>query len=482
MHRSWLIASMATGVALTGAMLVLAGCGGGGGPITPPPDPDPGVSAEFLALLPAGQKGASYIGSANCKNCHEAGVDGAPKVDFTGFAATKHSQIGVGCEQCHGPSSNHQAAPSEDNILTHPSLSNAAVCGQCHGPMASDFKNSPHAHIVEDAVAGASKTCLRCHSAAMRADQIDAKLTAGATADEIDAAITALSTEKMAEYKESTEASHETASCANCHDPMKATTNMMWSNGKQAHLRYAETNADTTQVAPGALVKAYTTYNHSCANCHNGRGGNNTDAVLNTSTARPTYHDSNQYNMLMGFAGSELPNAPVVRQTAHASAAGQCAHCHMPNSKHTMTAAFDVSCAPCHTPGDAAARYAIRGAIEAQLVTLRTRLQNWSRTKFGDPDLWDYTSLVPVGKTAPSQTLVPIEVKRARHNYYFVLRDGSFGVHNSVYTRYLLTQANLNLDNIGATKMSGVKLSPAQIKSVLQFDAKKGRNSGAGEL
>jgi hypothetical protein len=87
-----------------------------------------------------------------------------------------------------------------------------------------------------------------------------------------------------------------------------------------------------------------------------------------------------------------------------------------------------------------------------------------------------------VGKTAPSQALVPIEVKRARHNYYFVLRDGSFGVHNSVYTRYLLTQANLNLDNIGATKLSGVKLSPAQIKAVLQFDAKKGRTSEAGEL
>jgi hypothetical protein len=147
----------------------------------------------------------------------------------------------------------------------------------------------------------------------------------------------------------------------------------------------------------------------------------------------------------------------------------------MPNAKHTMVVNFDRSCAPCHSPGDAAARYAIRGAIEGQLVVLLTRLQNWSRATFGDPDLWTYTSYVPTGKTAPNQSLIPKEVKRARHNYYFVLYDKSYGVHNSSYTRYLLDLANANLSAIGATKAAPLTMSKQQVRATLAAELKKAR-------
>lgn len=458
--------------------LIIAGCGGSGGPLQPPtPPPGPSISAAFKALWPAAQQTAAYVGSDACKTCHETGANGAPVVDYAKWEETRHAQVGLGCEQCHGPGGAHVAGPSEDNILTFPNLARSEVCAQCHGPMAADYAASPHSGVVEDVVGSASpsKTCLRCHSAPFRADYIDAPLTAGATADEVDAAILALPNDKVAAFAA---ASKESVSCINCHAAMRKTDKLGWESGKQFNLRYHEENQDTSALAAGTPVKTYSTIDQTCGTCHNNRGGSATDASINSSTARPPFHHGPQFPMLMGVGGSESGGAPpAVRTTAHATAPGQCVHCHMPNAKHTMTVNFDKSCAPCHSPGDAAARYAIRGATEARLVALLTRLQNWSKATFGDPDLWTYTSYVPTGKTAPNQSLIPIEVKRARHNYYFVLYDKSYGVHNSSYTRYLLDLANSNLDALGVSRAAPTRLTQAQIRSILAEELRKARQA-----
>ena len=169
-------------------------------------------------------------------------------------------------------------------------------------------------------------------------------------------------------------------------------------------------------------------------------------------------HSSNQYNMLMGIGGVE-GSGVVERNTAHATAPGQCSHCHMPNADHTFTTKYDVSCAPCHTAADAAARVtSVRGQILDELYSMLVRLRGWSQTTFGDPDLWDYTSniqaLVPP-KTPPNQTLVPIQVKRARHNYFFIVRDACYGPHNAPYAEHLIRVANDNLDAVGAPNPLG---------------------------
>lgn len=461
-------------LALTGTLALLSGCGGGGGPMNVvPPGGGGGTTAEFLALLPAGQQGATYVGTAVCIGCHETGKNGAPVVDIAAFKATKHNSLGVGCEQCHGPGSKHQAGPSTETILTMPLLSRAAVCAQCHGPMANEFKNSPHSQVIAHAVE-AGTTCLRCHSSSFRTDMIEMPLAAGRTADQIDAAILAMSADEVKEHVETTT---ESASCVACHNPMKTTDNLMWKAGKQAQLRHPEGKYDTSDMAQGAAVKNYTVLNQACATCHNGRGIDGRDAALTSGTARPNTHGSPQYQMLMGLGGSELPDAPATRNTAHANAPGQCAHCHMPDSHHTMTVSFDTSCAPCHSAGDAAARYAIRGVIEANLVALKTRLGNWAKAKFGDADLWEYTTNIPAGKTAPPQSQIPIEVKRARHNYYLVTFDGSFGVHNSTYTRYLLNMANLNLTNLGVAKPAPVNMTPAQLDAFAKSERARAKSN-----
>ncbi|HLP76867.1 MAG TPA: hypothetical protein VK327_08100, partial [Candidatus Paceibacterota bacterium] len=49
-----------------------------------------------------------------------------------------------------------------------------------------------------------------------------------------------------------------------------------------------------------------------------------------------------------------------------------------------------------------------------------------------------------VGTNAPpgsKQSLIPVNIQKARYNLYLVLHDGSYGVHNGLYTITLLNDA-----------------------------------------
>lgn len=484
MHKKRTVWLAGLSLLLAGFVMVLEGCGGGGGPLKPPPgDGTPSPSTRFTELLPAEQKDASYVGTQQCLGCHGAGdrQSGADPVAVA-WEKTKHAAVNVGCEQCHGPGSKHVQAPSDNNILTYPNVASSVVCAQCHGTIAAQYERSGHAGTVEEVIENGEsnpnlygKTCFRCHSAPLRAQMVDGKLSYGQTRDQIDAAIQAMTAEEIVKIAQAT---NESASCVSCHDPHRQ-TGILTAEGKEVQLRRAELNTDTTDVAPGTPVRQYTTFNQVCASCHNARGGNPADSALNTGTARPNFHSSNQYNMLMGMTGVEEAPGPVVRNTAHATTPGQCTDCHMGGTRHTFTVSYDTGCVPCHTAADAAARtQATKSQIEQGLLALRSRLRAWSQTTFGDPDLWDYTTLIPAGKTPPPQAQVPIEVKRARHNYWFIFRDSSFGVHNGPYARYLLEVANANLDRLGSRAESrAANLSPAQRRAILEAEKQRFRMS-----
>ena len=93
--------------------------------------------------------------------------------------------------------------------------------------------------------------------------------------------------------------------------------------------------------------------------------------------------------------------------------------------------------------------------------------------------LWDYTTNLPAGVTAPNQSLIPIQIKRARHNYYFILLDRSLGVHNVFYTNYLLSYSNSNLDALGVSKAAPVSYSRQQAISILNRDILRVRAANA---
>lgn len=461
-------------------LLIVTGCGGGGGPVQQP-ETGPGtpISAEFVQLQPAAQRSAVNVGSDKCAQCHNASGRLDSPAFFTLWSQTLHAQKNVGCEACHGPGSVHVANPSKDNILRGTSVTNPVVCGQCHGPTHDQFKNSRHASPVETVLEEATsnpnvyaRTCFRCHSAQFRVANVDDPIAEEKTPDQIDANIAALSVADLQTFVAGT---HESAACVTCHDPHRVTSNLT-STGNQAYLRYPTASTDTTGLAPGAPVKTYTTINHICGRCHNARGTNPSDTALQASTVRPSMHYGPQYNMLLGVGGVEGASGPVVRTSTHSTAPDQCVHCHMPNKRHTFTVSLDTSCAPCHTAADAAARSdAVRNEFLNGLLALRTRMENWAQGAFNNPAWWDYTSLITEeGGTAPTssqEAQVPIEIKRARYNYYFLLREGSFGIHNTPYSRYLLNIANQNLDALGvAPAPTRSTLSQKQIFDILQKD------------
>lgn len=478
MKSRWFITLFAV-VPFVAATLSLESCAGVGGATKTDTGGLPSVTQAFLALLPTAQDGSTYVGNDGCSNgtCHTGRADG---VDAH-FSETKHAQKGVTCERCHGPGSKHAAEPTKDNILTFPKLTDPVVCAQCHGPLHEEYKASGHVGFISSPVISASTNpagakssrCVMCHSGLFRTEVQSLGLDmATMTNDEI---------KKIAD--DTIASVPHVANCSTCHDP-HSKTGKLDQNGQEKQLRRNVFNTDTTNIAPGTTAATFTNYDHVCAQCHNGRGTNPADASLTSGSSRPNMHDSNQFNMLMGLGGVE-GSGPVDRNTAHATAPGQCTKCHMPDSRHSFTVSYDKGCAPCHTASDAAARAeSIKSTILNDLYSLKEKMEAWALGRFGDADFWNYSSLVAEeGKTAPSQSLVPIEVKRARHNYYFIVRSGDYGVHNAPYAKSLIRVANDNMDALSAPAVLASKapVSQAQKKASIENDRKLAHLADAKE-
>jgi formate-dependent nitrite reductase cytochrome c552 subunit len=443
MKIRWFISIFACAPVIA-ALLALQSCGGVGGS-TINNGGQGTVTAEFLALLSSEQRAAKSITPEECATCH--GGRGVDDPIYRHWKETVHYSKGVSCESCHGPGSAHKANPNKTNILTYPGITEPVVCAQCHGPIYDQYKFAKHSEIVQDPIEstvedptrGRSSRCIACHSGLFRAQVYEqGKDPNDMTDDEI----------RTIAEQTLTKIPH-TADCVTCHNPHKKTGNLT-KEGEEVQLRHQVSNQDTTNIGPGVNAAVFTKYDHICAQCHNGRGTDPADAALEARTSRPSMHDSNQMQMLMGFGAVE-GGGIIKRNTTHSQAPGQCTKCHMPNSRHTWTVSFDTSCTPCHTANDAANRAdTIKSDILNLLIALRTRMQAYAQAKFGDPLDWDYTSLITdEGGTPPDQAQVAIEVKRARHNYYFVIRSGDYGVHNAPYAKSIIEVANKNLDAIG---------------------------------
>lgn len=479
--------------------LWLAGCGGGSGGTSVPPVPDgggggggggaPAPTVEaFLALQSAGQTGAKSVSDSTCNTagCHANGTK-----SHRAFADTAHSQAGVGCQSCHGPGGNHVSAAADQKtatILTYPNtgsdgnpnqgILDPVVCGQCHsqsgevkvsGSKAVEFDEydewaaSKHSEKVDSPNSSASyygSGCPRCHSSLVRTWDMEKDANAGNTGSIL---LTGPPTadENIRDVK-------HTAACATCHDVHgdPKSDKLVRHSLKQvfsSHDAYVSSN-----IGPAKKVDYYTNFDHVCAECHNARGVDpqDGDAVAKTglqgNTSRPSMHDSNQYQMLIGEGGVDdrslsptvgaLPRPGSQKYyTAHRDIEEQCVHCHMGGGGHTWTAG-NQGCSPCHSSSEAASlKSAVQSQIDESVMAVESRLDAWGSAinlEGKGASSWEYSS---AGGPA-TQSAVPITIKRARHNYYFIVRDLSRGVHNKKYTEYLLEIANLQLDAAGAPK------------------------------
>lgn len=464
MKTKWFFSFFAS-IPVVAAFLAIQSCGGVGGSTTNNGGQG-NITAEFLALLSDEQRTAKSITPEECADCH-GGRNATDKV-YSHWKDTTHATKGVTCEGCHGPGSAHKANPTKTNILTFPKVTSPVVCAQCHGPINEQFSFSKHSKLLEAPVEeatqdparyGRTSRCIMCHSGVTRAEVEGGLDLATATDDEI---------RELAEVTLTTVP--HSADCVTCHNPHEKTGKLN-QNGEEAQLRHTVFNLDTDPIGPGKTADVFTAYDHTCGQCHNGRGTNPADSALNKGTARPSMHDSNQMQMLLGFGGVE-GGAIIERNTAHAQAPGQCTKCHMPDSRHSFTVSFDKGCSPCHTASDAANRAdTIKSDILGKLIALRTRMQSWANTTFSNPLYWEYTSTITAeGGTPPDQANVPIEIKRARHNYYFVIRSGDYGVHNAPYAKSLLTVANNNMDALGTPSAPTSNLSVEEMYKIIEGD------------
>jgi hypothetical protein len=287
-------------------------------------------------------------------------------------------------------------------------------------------------------------------------NEADAAIGPNATSGLNDAQVTAL-----------VDVTRNSANCVTCHDP-HTKTGKLTSVGKDSQLRRSTFSTDVTPVLPGSPAKVNTNFDHICGTCHNTRGGKPDDTTVMTAgaTARPPVHEGPEFNMLNGIGGSLTPGT-VVQNSAHRNVPDQCVHCHMPTKRHTFTVSVDTSCAPCHTATDAATREGqVKNEVLSGLLVLRTRLENWAKAHFttapagwtgSTGDLWNYYTLASeepdqqaISKSIQSQ--IPIEIRRARLNYYFIILDRSFGIHNTPYVRQLLAFSQTQLDTLGVSR------------------------------
>lgn len=384
--------------------------------------------------------------NSSCLPCHTvaSGIS-------TGFIdeATTPQLAGVQCESCHGPAAAHARNP----LRTKPPIVtlSSEMCGGCHNdahhPTYDEWATSghgsleiPHEEFADPSTGpGRMPTCGACHSGATR-----------------------LALEYNAVWGTdlklpTTEVAASTAiTCAVCHNAHEKTVH-------GAQLRYPTHSEIPYNYSTATnFVANYNPQVQVCAQCHNARG------ATWKGTSRPPHH-SPQYNLLIGNGGVE-GGATEIPQSAHMKIDRQCAQCHThPHEADEVTEQTPnytghefkptlKACAPCHDElGGELLTEVVQHNIKQQIAEIKGLLDEWGRTKAPEALrlkygalAWEFqnigqlstpTAEVRSGPTATEQNGVPDNIKQARFNLYLVEHDGSYGVHNGNYSRFLLKVA-----------------------------------------
>jgi predicted CXXCH cytochrome family protein len=323
----------------------------------------------------------------------------------------------VQCESCHGPSGSHGLTGNKADNRTAISYT-AYQCRQCHDapdhhPEFQEYDNAAHSTSMTSGLntesmnrGNATNTmsdCARCHTAN---GHVEVHI-------------------KGAQFSSAPYANPAAVTCIACHDP------------------HANNN-------PAQLRKPV---NESCIDCHSIR-----------PSGHSGLHSSHQGPMIKGEGGAELPGY-TYRSSAHSAIDSRCVQCHMaaPEEQykdklggHTFKVMYDndtpddvsddvinqTGCIECHTGGVALqSMHETQDEIRALLDELKSYLKLRADGR-------------PLFQMDPSLSTTEADL---HYNWYFVTNDNSFGVHNYLYSKDLLTASiavakTLNVEHIGGPR------------------------------
>ncbi|MCX7872614.1 MAG: cytochrome c family protein [Verrucomicrobiae bacterium] len=394
--------------------------------------------------------------NAACLPCHTVGYGSGGFVNET----STPNLAGVQCENCHGPGGQHLTNPfGIKPIITK----SAMMCGGCHTdshhPTYDEWSESGHSAVTPTVASyfkqyGESRMwqCGHCHSGSVR-DAILSQLTV---------------TNGTVAMPSADDAANTPVTCVTCHESHQVTA----FDAQLRHPLYSTNHYNFTNPTNMAtFVSQYNPNINLCGQCHNARG------AVWTDSSRPPHH-SVQYNMLVGTAG--YPNIGDNSQTIATHGLyieKQCAHCHVhsvevanptdanPNyTGHKFEVRFE-SCEECHGSAEVGELLTegTQTVISNKIQEVVALLRNWGvsnapsalRNKSG-PLAWEYSTIGQLSTniaatitnkapTSAEQSQIPAAIRQARFNLYLVEHDGSKGVHNAKYARYLLNVAKTNV-------------------------------------
>jgi predicted CXXCH cytochrome family protein len=337
----------------------------------------------------------------------------------------------IGCEACHGPGGGHFG-----NKYRIAKTTDAGICLQCHDApkkhrLGSYWAASGHATFAEGSHTS-NTSCFPCHSGSAFVKWTGSKTAPGYSV---------------------AEDGNKNVSCIACHDPHSM------NNEKQ--LRVASVDSLKNGYIPpvgGAGMGAL------CMNCHQSR------YVQMVKSTAPYYgfksrfnpHHSNQADMFWGRNSYEFGTPALTGQSTHTQLENACVTCHMPervngSSVHadhemsmidTVGGAHDqvTACVGCHgpittfdairAPYDYDHNGLIQGVqteVQGMLTVLKSRLPLGSD---GEPIGGGTVTAADSAAIRNRPDLV-----QGIWTYYFVMNDGSKGVHNTKYAVAILQKA-----------------------------------------
>jgi predicted CXXCH cytochrome family protein len=430
-----------------------------------------GHATKFKRDIDSGS--SSY--ALRCFPCHTTGYDHNLKADNHGFddvartlgwvwigppnpnkfdSLKTHfpslvSYATIGCENCHGPGSEHALGGDTNKI----SISyDAGVCAQCHDEpwrhvKFAQWENSPHSEVVwsnsfaqgpTNANYGTNNlgNCIRCH---------DGKGYVNFTKG------IGTNTNGMIS------ASQNMVSCQACHDPHGGPNDYM--------LRTRPTNSDTLANGyhyAGGLGK-------TCMDCHKNRTNVSVTTQTKVTSSHWGMHHSVQADLLFGQNAAQFGSIPYI-SGSHKNISNTCVSCHMASGPDTGHVAWNKAGEHTFRMKDEASGYEnIEGCLSCHPGV--TGFDDFMAPQDYDGDSqiepWQdeiagcirnmRIALPPVGVDSVSWQLIAadsfnVNLRKAYWNYQFLEYDGSHGMHNPFYAVnvYLATMSIIGVEPISS--------------------------------